>query len=62
MPAVVRALWDEALTPEVLRTEEGHDDPGAEVLEIHGPGLQAEADESKNAQGLSGRSRGSVMR
>lgn len=64
MQAVVAALWDEALTPEALQTDDGRAmmTPALKFWKSMAPGLKAEADEWKNAQGLTGRGRGGVMR
>jgi hypothetical protein len=47
MQAVVTALWDEALTPEALRTDQGRAmvTPAPKFWKSMAPGLKAEADE-----------------
>ena len=64
MQAVVTALWDEALTPEALQTDEGRGmmTPALKFWKSMAPGLKAEADEWKKAQGLAGRGREGIMR
>ena len=64
MQAVVAALWDEALTPEALQTDEGRGmmTPALKFWKSMAPGLKAEAEEWKKAQGLAGRGRGGIMR
>jgi hypothetical protein len=68
MQAVVAALWDEALTPEAIQTDAGRElandmmTPALKFWRSMPPGLQAEADEWKKAQGLAGRGRGGIMR
>jgi hypothetical protein len=61
MQAVVAAMWDEALTPEVLQSAEGRElakdmmSPALKFWKSMAPGLKAEADEWKRAQGLANR-------
>ena len=68
MQAVVAAMWDEALTPEVLQSDEGRElardmmTPGLKFWKSMPPGLEAEADEWKATQGLAIRGRGGIMR
>jgi hypothetical protein len=68
MQAVVAALWDEVLTPEALQTDEGRAlakdmmTPALKFWKSMAPGLRAEADEWKKAQGLANRGRGGIMR
>jgi hypothetical protein len=68
MQAVVAAMWDEVLTPEALQTDVGRElakdmmTPALKFWKSMAPGLKAEADEWKKAQGLANRGRGGVMR
>ena len=68
MQAVVAAIWDEALRPEALRTDADRElakemmTPPLEFWQSMSPGLTAEADEWKKAQGLANRGRGAVIR
>jgi len=68
MQAVVAAIWDEALTPEAVQTgadrELANDmmTPALKFWRSMAPGLEAEADEWKKAQGLANRGRGGIMR
>ena len=68
MQAVIAALWDEVLTPEALQTDEGRAlakdmmSPALKFWKSMPPGLKAEADEWKTAQGLANRGRGGIMR
>jgi hypothetical protein len=68
MQAVVAALWDEALTPEALQTDAGREfakdmmSPALKFWKSMAPGLKAEADEWKTAQGLAGRGREGIVR
>ncbi|MGB2717992.1 MAG: hypothetical protein WBC51_27645 [Vicinamibacterales bacterium] len=68
MQAAVAALWDEALTPEALQTDAGREfakdmmSPALKFWKSMAPGLKAEADEWKKAQGLAGRGRDGIMR
>jgi hypothetical protein len=68
MQAVVAAMWDEVLTPEALQTDAGRElakdmmTPALKFWKSMAPGLKAEADEWKNAQGLANRGRGGIMR
>ncbi len=68
MQAVVAAMWDDVLTPEALQTDEGRApakdmmSPALKFWKSMAPGLKAEADEWKTAQGLANRGRGGIMR
>ena len=68
MQATVAAIWDEALRPEALQTDADREmakdmmTPALEFWRSMAPGLKAEADEWKKAQGLANRGRGGISR
>ena len=68
MQAVIAAMWNDVLTPEALQTDEGRElakdmmTPALKFWKSMAPGLKAEADEWKQAQGLANRGRGGIMR
>ena len=68
MQAVVAAMWDEALTPEAVQTDADRElakdmmTPALKFWRSMAPGLKAEAEEWKKAQGLANRGREGIMR